>query len=1052
MSDTQTSKHLESLPEEHRQHAKKKMESLHLQSPEATRPLWDVDTEEVDRSVEDISKFIELSVKELGPDASRSAVEKYSLELASHYALAAQTWAENSPESEEARHDAEKAMESLLIWSMLRGERPIGEDTGIQPLIDRGYGVQLMSAAHRMAERGLVVQTNEGWGTPTYAPVSRAMRHYQGLLSFTYGQELDPTLSDEYFGRDLTAEEQAVILGSLSANEIEMAYGITDPDPEKSERAEALAEAYLGGMATNEYGELDDRRAAAMIQRIGAHFPSILTAKETDGYMLKLLSDRSVGTDHRYIQNNQTALRTHFLIARILADPQSPEVAKSFALAMISDNPQFEEYMETWPLDFIEASEEGASYAKAAIRERALENEKASAELMEASELPTILGRQLDLDPETVRAVLKNYKGDHRLVLDVFESIGGTRQLEPLEVTILKSKIIGGQDHEGLDKTKGWDRDIVKWKNFFNSHMTSKLSELFPTGLPENLQNSVANAIDLRPYTMDQFIKSVDALLGDELAAEFAEGAPLSKHADNIFSYILKTTHAEDTVENIQRIKRLKQAGLFELTLPEGVDIPMHPELIDALPANVEDAVEELRTVLSSSILIELLRDSPSDQNKELIIEDVVMHYETWGRAFTSQRITSIDRDLLAFVKKKVYSEGLPVSSLFEAIASLQVMDEKDFDNTILRSLIDRQTIDKLPTNPTKLADRIPDQRARELYAHILELKSKQPGISSDEIYEFLLTEGLMTAEETATLQGIDMSEKPDLTRLLVDKKSLLEDYKVRNRWLSGAYPDASLQMLASAWSSRAEALAYGIADNPYEIIRWTAVQRFYELAAAETELIGGRSFTELLQEQGELAYELARSYPIETSFSVMRKYLVAKTEGAFYRSEFTPGSTNVEYEGKKYAVEWLPKGSPYFFSMGVDTGCCMTIGGASESCIWQAMNDPNYGGMLVRVDGKVRAQSVGYLAKDETGKGTLVLDNIEVNAGTDERAMREVYKIALMQLLDEGKINRTVRQVNIGEGYTKVPFKDLESVLPVEGPKGVYTDARQQRRLLVRS
>ncbi len=113
-----------------------------------------------------------------------------------------------------------------------------------------------------------------------------------------------------------------------------------------------------------------------------------------------------------------------------------------------------------------------------------------------------------------------------------------------------------------------------------------------------------------------------------------------------------------------------------------------------------------------------------------------------------------------------------------------------------------------------------------------------------------------------------------------------------------------------------------------------------------------------------------------------------------------------------EFVAEILSEDDPRGLTIGYDTGCCMTLGGASESCIWAGYEDPRYSFFAVYDEaGRLRAQSVMYLAKED-GKQILVVDNIEVNAGTELQPISEIYKMALTQFAQERRIHR------VGDSY----------------------------------
>ena len=80
--------------------------------------------------------------------------------------------------------------------------------------------------------------------------------------------------------------------------------------------------------------------------------------------------------------------------------------------------------------------------------------------------------------------------------------------------------------------------------------------------------------------------------------------------------------------------------------------------------------------------------------------------------------------------------------------------------------------------------------------------------------------------------------------------------------------------------------------------------------------------------------------------------------------------------------AEILADDDPGGFTIGYDTGCCMTLGGASESCIWAGYQDPNYAFFTVRDRGdRLRAQSILYIA-EAMGKKYLVAASVQRPSG----------------------------------------------------------------------
>ncbi len=82
--------------------------------------------------------------------------------------------------------------------------------------------------------------------------------------------------------------------------------------------------------------------------------------------------------------------------------------------------------------------------------------------------------------------------------------------------------------------------------------------------------------------------------------------------------------------------------------------------------------------------------------------------------------------------------------------------------------------------------------------------------------------------------------------------------------------------------------------------------------------------------------------------------------------------------------------------------------------------------------------------------KDTLVIDNIEANSGTDLHNIIGVYQKGLAQLMDQGSLRSSIKQVNLGVDYSKVSLSALPDAQPVMSKnRSVYTDAKKQKVLL---
>lgn len=288
---------------------------------------------------------------------------------------------------------------------------------------------------------------------------------------------------------------------------------------------------------------------------------------------------------------------------------------------------------------------------------------------------------------------------------------------------------------------------------------------------------------------------------------------------------------------------------------------------------------------------------------------------------------------------------------------------------------------------------------------------------------------------------------------------------------------------LKKVWKDRAEALAQGVEvaedgkrratveDGAKSIELWQTNFAFDKLVDSleETGRLAETGFTreeiysdELKGDRDELMRVLSAANTIE-ALSQMRRSKESRnwTEKILPATsvEITPGggeSGGVLEEDQSASLQtWrfdvLGSDDPRGYTIGEDTGCCMTINGASKSCI-RAGYDYDNAGFVALYDpsDKLAGQSFWYINPDQPD--TLVLDNIETNQGRKMDNMTDLYKRALHKILSnsESPAVKAIRYVNVGEGYTKVDLESLqrvESIPPINS--SIYTDAKRQRRLL---
>lgn len=271
-------------------------------------------------------------------------------------------------------------------------------------------------------------------------------------------------------------------------------------------------------------------------------------------------------------------------------------------------------------------------------------------------------------------------------------------------------------------------------------------------------------------------------------------------------------------------------------------------------------------------------------------------------------------------------------------------------------------------------------------------------------------------------------------------------------QWLL-RHATAPREKLVKAWGDRPLALAEGVTDSLNDILRWQNINAFRLTVANDTKegsLPKGVTAEELLgPDWKDWRDEIARVQSARNTIEAIAKgKRWLKTLGN--RPKVLPADrqTVVNAEDLGYRFEVLAANDPRGFTIGEDTACCMTINGASSSCIKEGYQNPNAGFMaLYSPNGKLLAQS--FMFVNPTRPDTVVLDNIEANRGRDFSKIIGLYKDAWLKYLREHP-ELGITKVNVGEGYTSVALDDLEKVKPVPPlRKNIYSDAGRQRRLL---
>ncbi len=278
--------------------------------------------------------------------------------------------------------------------------------------------------------------------------------------------------------------------------------------------------------------------------------------------------------------------------------------------------------------------------------------------------------------------------------------------------------------------------------------------------------------------------------------------------------------------------------------------------------------------------------------------------------------------------------------------------------------------------------------------------------------------------------------------------KSRKEYIDSTTTWLK-TYQNLPAQKLQRAWGERAKALAAGVPDNPNDIYEWSLASGLREYLSGSTDengmIDGNIPASEMMTRFRSFIPELVTRYDSDRTVGALTRLWREHNPEA----DLAPLSVELP-DG--YTFKVFSKDDPAGMTIGYDTDCCMTLGGASESCIYAGYSDPRFGFVgLYDQDEKLVAQSFVWHNDD-----TLVLDNIEGQRGRNLGDIQGRYKEALKEYLinlNYDKPELGIRNVNLGTGYLDSRISTgLERVRAVSLPEtneSIYTDAGSQMRLL---
>ncbi len=274
--------------------------------------------------------------------------------------------------------------------------------------------------------------------------------------------------------------------------------------------------------------------------------------------------------------------------------------------------------------------------------------------------------------------------------------------------------------------------------------------------------------------------------------------------------------------------------------------------------------------------------------------------------------------------------------------------------------------------------------------------------------------------------------------------------------WLSRHATSPSTR-LTKVWGDRAAALAEGVSDSARSIEQWQA-DNAMRVHLADLELAGAMPHNltadEVIRDWRSWTTELSRVSDSGSIIDTISEYKRRRNMEAIL-----PAATiDIHADNGVYKAEILAKDDPRGCTIGSDTGCCMTLYGASSDCIWSGYTHPDAGFFaLYTPQGQLAAQSYFYV--NPASPEILVLDNIEANRGRDTNKIVKLYQESLQEYLTDRfreDPNWKIRTVNVGIGYGEaVKASVLQLPQParvVPNAHHIYTDASEQRQLLTLS
>jgi GNAT superfamily N-acetyltransferase len=357
----------------------------------------------------------------------------------------------------------------------------------------------------------------------------------------------------------------------------------------------------------------------------------------------------------------------------------------------------------------------------------------------------------------------------------------------------------------------------------------------------------------------------------------------------------------------------------------------------------------------------------------------------------------------------------------------------------IYEALVETHT--NYPINQAELEYMVLDKLSEHEHGEAGRQRKKIPAQSLRSEVEDILTRIGLRAENSAISRPI-----PELYRYLgpVQERAKLYNDQAQT-WVMNNI-NAAHQDLTRTWRERPLALKEGVEDNLSAIKAWIKIRGF-QIAFDEMEK-NNELPENISREDLEIYDDWVKALYVHYDAGTITNFISWIKKSENHEQHIPAAERSID---EKQRGEILMKNSPEGATIGPETGCCMTLGGASHSCVIAGYERPDCGFFTLKRSNELLAQSFIWVNEEEA-PDTLVIDNIEANEGRDVGKILDAYQKFFREYLIEQKKkdpNFKIRKIHVGTGYTSVGLSKLEDVTAIFRPYSGYTDAHVQKILL---